>query len=126
MTPIEILAAVFAILTLAKILILAIKPEALLKASEALLNRRDGMTIVCLILSAVVGYYVLTSVDIVEVAAVMLFTSLLMSLFLLPYYNDVLKIKEFFWRRSEMLRRSWWSLLIWVGLAVWVLYKVFV
>ena len=126
MTPIEILAAVFAILTLAKILILAIKPEALLKASEALLNRRDGMTIVCLILSAVVGYYVLTSVDIVEVAAVMLFTSLLMSLFLLPYYNDVLKIKEFFGRRSEMLRRSWWSLLIWIGLAVWVLYAVLV
>ena len=61
-----------------------------------------------------------------EVAAVMLFASLLMSLFLLPYYDDVLKVKEFFGRRSEMLRRSWWSLLIWVGIAVWVLYAVFV
>ena len=38
MTPIEILAAVFAVLTLAKITIFIIRPEALLRASEAMLK----------------------------------------------------------------------------------------
>ena len=126
MTPIEILATVFAVLILVKVSIFAVRPETWMKVSEAILNKKDWLTVPLLILAGVVGYYVFTSLSVVEVAAVMLFASLLMSLFLLPYYDDVLKVKEFFGRRSEMLRRSWWSLLIWVGIAVWVLYAVFV
>lgn len=125
MTPLEILATIFAVLLLAKISIFVIKPEALMKASEAGLRRKDGLTIICLILAAIVGYYVFASLDVVEVAAVMLFTSLLMSLFLLPFFDDAIKIRGFFEKRSEVLRKSW-SFVIWVAIAVWVLYKVFV
>lgn len=125
MTPIEILATVFAILILVKVSIFAVRPETWMKVSEAILNKKDWLTVPLLILAGVVGYYVFTSLSVVEVAAVMLFASLLTSLSLLPYFG-AFKIREFFGSRSEILRRSWWLLLIWVGIAVWVLYAVFV
>ena len=68
-----------------------------------------------------VGIVVLTQVSIIVVGAVMLWTGLLMGLAMLPYKEMMLK-----WRGERAqtgLERIWWALVIWVGLAGWILFR---
>ena len=88
MTPIEILATIFAILVLVKLLIIAIRPASWMKISEAILKKSTLTTISYLVLAVIVGYYVLASLNIVQVAAVMLLTSILIALGWVPYSNS--------------------------------------
>jgi len=76
-------------------------------------------------LAIVVGYYVFTTLDIIDIAAVMAFTSLLVGLGLLPYAPALLKVAEDMTAtRSKLLRNAWLSLVIWVVIALWVLTSV--
>ena len=81
MTPIEILAAIFAVLVLFKLILSIANPQARVKIAESFLNKNPAtLTIIFLVLSAVIGYYVLSAVSIIEVAAVMMLLSALMGL----------------------------------------------
>ncbi len=77
-------------------------------------------------LTIVVGYCVFASLTVVEVAAVMAFTALLMGVGMLPYAKPFLKIaEEMAANKSELLRNAWLSIVIWVGISLWVLASVF-
>lgn len=126
MTPIEILATIFAILVLVKLLIVAINPKVWMKVAEAILSNYTLTTAVYLILAVIVGYYIFANLNIVQVAAAMLLTSVLMGLTLVAYSKTMLKVaKEILGTRSDMFRKAWLAILIWVAIAVWVLYTVF-
>ena len=125
MTPIEILATIFAIFVLVKLLIVTINPKLWMKIAEAILGNYTFTTIVYLLLAVIVGYYIFASLNIVQVAAVMLFTSLLMGLGFVPYSEIILKTaKERLGTRSDLFREGWLSIVIWLGISVWVLYTV--
>jgi hypothetical protein len=126
MTPIEILAAIFAILVLVKLLTAAINPKLWMKVVESILSHTAFITIVYCLLAVVIGYLIFTSLNIVQVAAVMLFTSVLIGLGLAPYSKTILTLgKEMIGTRSEMFRKTWLAILIWIAIAVWTLYEVF-
>ncbi len=127
MTPIEILATIFAILILFKLLLSVINPQARLKMVEAILNKNPTiLTIIFLILTAIIGYYIFDSFTIVNVAAVMIFLSALMGLFFIQYKKIMIRLlKEELKSRSEFIRKNWLSILIWAGLAIWTLYTLF-
>ena len=74
------------------------------------------------VLAAVVGYYVFTRMDIVEVVSAMLLTSLLMGVALGPYSRTILRLgKEM---AGEGFGRLWPSMAIWAVIAIWALYAV--
>jgi len=76
-------------------------------------------------LAIVVGYYVLTRLYIVDVAAVMLFTALVMGVGMMPYSKELLKIaEEMSMTRSDLLRNAWLPIVIWGVIALWVLTSV--
>ena len=126
MTPIEILATIFAIFVLVKLLIIAINPKLWMKVAEAILSNYILTTAVYLILAVIVGYYIFASLNIVQVAAAMLLTSVLMGLGVVPYSKTMLKVaKEMLGTRSDVFRKAWLAILIWLAIAVWVLYTVF-
>ena len=73
--------------------------------------------------AALVGIVILTQVSIIVVGAVMLWTGLLMGLAMLPYKEMMLK-----WRDElspDRAGKDLVALVIWVGLAIWILAAVF-
>ena len=125
MAPIEILAAIFGILVILKLLLTILKPELRAKIAESFLSQSPStLTIIYLVLTAVIGYYVFSSLSITETAAVMMLMSALMGLFYSQYPAIMRQLlKESL--KPKFLRRNLISFLVWAGLAVWALYEVF-
>jgi len=126
MTPIEILALIFAILVLVKLLFVAVNPKLWMKGMESILNNYVFTTVVYVLLAVITGYIIFRSLSIVQVAAVMLFSTVLIGLTMVPYLDKLFVLgKEIVGTRSEMFRRAWLAIVIWAGIAFWTLYEVF-
>ncbi len=127
MTALEVIATILAILVLVKVSVVLVNPGLWMKkVAEPLFGNPALATAVYAGLAIVVGYFVFASLTIVEVAAVMAFTALLMGLGMLPYAKPMLKIaEEMAANRSELLRNAWLPIVIWVGISLWVLSSVF-
>lgn len=126
MTALEIIATIFALLVLIKLVVALINPQLWMKkVAEPLLGNPRLATTVYGVLAIVVGYYVLTRLYIVDVAAVMLFTALVGGVGMMPYSKELLKIaEEMSMTRSDLLRNAWLSIVIWGVIALWVLTSV--
>ncbi len=126
MTALEIIATIFALFVLVKMVVVLIDPQIWMKkVDEPLLGNPRLATTVYGVLAIVVGYYVLTRLYIVDVAAVMLFTALVMGVGMMPYSKALLKIaEEMSATRSDLLRNAWLPIVIWTVIALWVLTSV--
>ena len=113
-------------MVLFKLLIIIVSPKLRVTIAESILSKNAAiLTVTLLILTAIIGYYVLSSLTIVEVAAVMMLMSGLMALFFIQYKKIMLQLL----RESlsqDFLIKNWMSLLIWGLLAIWALYAVFI
>ncbi len=119
----KVLATFFAGLILVKLLALLINPDKWLNLSGLLLEYHVILTYVYLALIVITGYLIFTSLNLIDIALVMLFTSLLTGLSLLPYSTPLLKLGEAM--ATIGLGKAWLSLVIWGALAVAVLARVF-
>jgi uncharacterized membrane protein len=119
----KILAVVFAGLTLIKLAFLLTSPEKWLGVAQAFWGHSAVVMGIYLVLLVITGYFIFTSLDLIDVAVVMLFTSLLMGLSLIPYSGSLLKVQEEI--VTVGIGKAWLSLIIWVAIAVAVLYRVF-
>jgi len=126
MAALEIIATIFALLIVVKIVVVLVNPQLWMKkVAEPLLGNPPLATAVYGGLAIVVGYYVFTDLDIIDVAAVMAFTALVMGLGMLPYAKALLKTaEEMSATRSKLLRNAWLPIVIWVVIALWVLTSV--
>ncbi len=127
MTALEVIATIFAIFVLVKIAIVLVNPRVWMEnVAKPLLGNPPLARAVYAGLAVVIGYFVLTSLNIADVFAVMLFTAFLIGLGMLPYAEAMLKIaEEKSATRAELLRNAWLPIVIWVGIALWVLSTVF-
>ncbi len=127
MTALEVIATIFAIFVLVKIVVVLVNPRLWMeKVAKPLLGNPPLASAVYAGLALVTGYVVLASLNIVDVFAVMLFTAFLMGLGVLPYAEAMLKIaEEKSATRAELLRNAWLPIVIWTVLALWVLTTVF-
>ncbi len=119
----KILAGIFAALILIKLAFLLTSPETWLGVTQAFLGHYAAMMGIYLVLLVITGYFVFTRLDLIDVAVVMLFTSVLLGLSLLPYLALMPKLSE------EIVTvgfgRAWPALILWAAIAVAVLYRVF-
>ena len=124
MDALAILAVIFAVMVLVKLAALLIAPESWMNTAGAMLKYPRACTWVYAVLAAVVGYFVFTRMDVIEVVSVMLLTSLLMGVGLGPYSRTILRLgKEMV---GEGFGRLWPYMAIWAVIAVWALYAVLV
>jgi hypothetical protein len=124
MSPTKILATIFAIAVLVKITLIIIKPNLWMKVVDVIMENYVRTMVIYLVLAAVVGSYILTRISILDIAVVMLFTSLLVGVSLLPYSASLLKLREDILRVG--LGKAWLPMLIWSLLALWILHAAFV
>ena len=123
MLMMKFLALVFAVLVLTKIIMLLVARDYWLGLVDKVVASGNRALAIYGGAAALVGIVILTQVSIIVVGAVMLWTGLLMGLAMLPYKEMILK-----WRdelAQTGLERIWWALVIWVGLAIWILAAVF-
>jgi len=125
MTPVEIIAFIVAALVIVKIVVLLINKEAWMKVPNAMFKQPMVTTVISLVLAAVVLYYLLAEITIVQIFAVI---GLLMFL-ILPsfavYSKEFMAMSNKLLKDKNVMRRSWIPTLIWVALSVWVLYVLF-
>ncbi len=119
----EILAVIFAGLILLKIVFGLINPGTWMGLSAAFLGHYYLVMGIYLGLLVITGYYVFTSLDLIDVAVVMLFTSTLVGITLIPYTPSMLKMGEEI--GVQGFSKAWLGLLIWVAIAGAVLYRIF-
>jgi hypothetical protein len=119
----EILAIIFAGLILIKIVFGLISPGTWMGLSAAFLGHYNLVLGIYLGLLVVTGYYVFTSLDLIDVAVVMLFTSTLVGITLIPYTGSMVKMGEEI--GVQGFGKAWSGLLLWVAIAGAVLYRIF-
>ena len=127
MTPVEIIAAIFAVAVLVKLSFIAAKPEWWRDWMKVVIKRSKCLVWVYFALALIVGYYLLQSLTIVEVMASVVFGSLLMAMVLLQYPDAIIKIgRQMLKDRTSLFAKAWLGIVVYAALAVWVLYVLFV
>jgi hypothetical protein len=126
MTALEVIATIFSILVLVKLVVVLINPRLWMEhVAKPLLGNPRLATTVYGVLAILVGYYVLTRMYIVNVAAVMAFTALVVGVGMMPYSKALLRMaEEMSATRSDLLRNAWLPIVIWGVIALWVLTTV--
>ena len=119
LTPIAIIALVTSIIVLLKIVTLTVNKKIWINnVSKPIYGNANISTLVLAILAVIVLYYLLLELTIVQVFAVIAFTSLLIAIGFLQYPKEVAAMgksvikKGFSWI-------EWILVLVWVFLAAW-------
>jgi hypothetical protein len=119
----KILAVIFAAVILIKLAFLLISPSMWLGATQGFLGHYNIIVGLYLVLLVITGYFVFTRLDLIDVAVVMLFTSILLGLSLIPYLASAPQLPEAIVKVG--IARVWPAWILWAAIAVAVLYRVF-
>lgn len=125
MTPIEIIAFILVLLVLVKLIVILINPKSWQKTTQALIGKPILTIVVSLVLAAVVLYYLLAELTIVQIFAVMAFLALLMMLSMAAYSKEFLTMAKKILKDRSALKKCWLPIAIWIVLMLWVLYALF-
>ena len=118
----KILAGIFAALILFKLLFIIVSPGKWMGLVEVFLKHYAFIWWVYLALIIVTGYYIFTSLDLIDIVLVMFFTALIIGVSLIPFSDAWLKLgKEI---AAKGLGKAWLSVVIWGALAVAVLFRL--
>ena len=123
-TAIEVIAGLFALLVLVKLVTISIKRKAWFKAMvKPSMNRPGTSIIVYLLLAAIIFYFLLQTFTIVEIFAVLAFCSFFIFLGLFAYSKNMLAFaKKIYDKRFN--EWCWIQIIIWLALSLWVLYEI--
>jgi hypothetical protein len=119
----KILAGLFAALILLKLLFILISPGKWMGVAAVFMGHHAVLWVVYLALIIVIGYYIFSSLDLIDIALVMFFTSLVIGITLIPYSASLLKVGSEI--AATGLGRQWLPALIWAAIALGVLYRLF-
>ena len=118
MIPIEIIAVLFAVLILCKVIIWILFPQKLMRLAQKMVKHIPLVTGIYGIATLIIGYYIVQAFSIIEVAAIGLFIALLIKMGMMPLAQELLKNKK---SLQEYQKRCWFPLLIWTIFALWTL-----
>jgi len=122
MTPVEILSVIFAILILIRALLLLVSPKIALKRAEFFLNKPALLMVIYIIFIVVIGYFVISALGIVNTFAALVLGASLIGLILVIDPKAAMKFSKAMVKNRKKLLSV---MVIWVVLAIWVLYAVF-
>ncbi len=124
MTPVEIIALIFCIAILVKILVVAINPKSWFKFGKKIW-KSPSFGIIYFILAVIVFYLLIKEITVVQILASVAFVVLLMGLQFSRYSKDVMEFAQKLARnKKEIWKKNWIYVIIWVILAVWGLVEI--
>jgi hypothetical protein len=119
----KVLAVIFAVAVLVKLFFITMSPVKWVGFMETFLGHAGFLWVLYLALIIFTGCYVFLSIDLLDLAVAMLFTSLLIGLTLVPFSASILKLGGEI--ATQGLWKAWPAMVIWLALAVAVLYRAF-
>ena len=125
MTPLEIIAVIMVVLIAIKFLVLAVKPRAWMKVCDAIYGNPKATTWVGLILGAVILYYLLQELTIVQIFATLAFLSALMMIGIANFSKDLNEFAKKILARKNIMKKTWLAWVIWLVLMAWALKEIF-
>ena len=125
-TSVEIIALVVIVASAIKILVLAIDPKAWLNMAKKLYSRPKLVGFFAFVLAAIVLNYLLSEISIVQVIAVMAFTSLMLLVGLAHDIIPLIKKYESLVKKGSILKRYWFYTIVWIALMLWALAEIFI
>ena len=123
MTPIEVMALIFVLLGIVKLVVVFASPRSWLKVVKLVYKIPWLTASVALVLTFTTLGYLLRELTIVQVFAVLLFTCFLMMLGWAPFSKEMIELKERLATRTA-LKRAWLAIIVWVILLIWALYAI--
>ena len=121
MTPVEIFALIVALIVLIKLFVILKNPGTWLDVVETIWKNPNVVIVVSFVLAIVVLYYLLQEITIVQVFSVMLLFVLLSAVNIAMYSKEFMQFGRRLLKQKNLIRRSWFSILIWVILTIWVI-----
>jgi len=125
MDPIGIMALVFIIAVVIKILVVLINPKSWVGLMKKTWSSPLVTTILSIILAAITLYYLLQTLTIIQIFAVMLFTGFVAAIGVSVYSKEITKIAEKILKDKKLLKKVWLPLIIWIILALWGIKELF-
>ena len=126
MTPIKIIALIFIIFIVIKLVVICIKPASWRPVVKTIYGNSVVTSIAAFILAIVILRYLLEELTIVQIFASMTFMMALMMVQFALLGNEVMALADKFLNDRSMLRKVWLSLALWIILIGWVLCEIFV
>jgi hypothetical protein len=126
LNQIEILALIFIIVGLIKVIVLAYKPRKWMNFAESLWNRPKTMQLICLILAIVIFFYLRENgISIVQILAVSFFVAMFMAVAIAPEAEDLIQKYDARIKRGNLWKQYWLYVLLWLVLLLWGLKEIF-
>ncbi|MBU2617177.1 MAG: hypothetical protein KKI07_00665 [Euryarchaeota archaeon] len=126
MTPIEIMALIFAVFVTVKISTVLISPKSWMGGFMKKAWSNPTLTaLVSLVLAAVALFYLLKELTIVQIFAVMFFLMLLLMISFASYANDMLALGNNMLKEGEIVKKARLTVIIWSILVIWAFYALF-
>lgn len=125
-TPVEIIAGLFALLVLVKLIVVLVNKELWYRAVAEPVYSSQGFGKVLFGATALIlFYFLIQELKITHVFASMALMATVVGFFFMHFPNDFAPvIKRFYERKLEAWQ--YFYALIWIALALWVLYEAFV
>ena len=126
MTPVKIIALVFIVFAVVKLLVISIDPASWKSVVRAMYIKPAYTMALSVILGFVILSFLLQEMTIIHVFAAMTFMMTLMMIQFAAMGDKVIEITELFFDDKNLIKKFWFPILIWILLMGWVLYEIFV
>ena len=125
MNSIGTLALILAVLGIIKLIFILVNPKGWMKFAKGVFRGGSLTVIIMFILTIVVGFYLFEVMSIIDVAAAMLFTALLMGLSFAVYPKFIKGMFEKIKEEKNIAGKFWLPILIWIVFLVWLIFALF-
>jgi len=119
----KILACSVALIILLKLVFVVACPQQWVGFAAVIMGHYVLVMAIYLILLVIIGYYIFSSLNLIDISLVIFFTSLLTGLALIPYSTLLLSLNEQI--IASGMGKAWLAMVIWGALAVAILFRVF-
>lgn len=124
-TPVEIIALIVIIASAIKMVMLVINPKGWMNMAKGIYSKPFIVRFVALVLAAIVLYYLLMEITIVQIIATTAFVALLVLIGLAAEVEPLIKKYEALIKKGKLWKEYWFYALIWILLMVWALVELF-
>lgn len=126
MTPVEIIALVGALIVPIKIIVILRGQNIWFETvTKRYWKNATSTTLLSLLAVAVLLFFLLKELTIVQIWAAAVFGMALVSLALAPFSKYMISVERKWFAETKVLRTGWVPAVVWVALVVWVLYALF-
>jgi hypothetical protein len=125
MTPVEIIALIVVLGVIVKLITLAVNQKSLANKVDMMASKPVVGTIIATLLAAVVLYYLLMEITIIQVFATLAFVMLMVLISFLAFPKELTKLAKEILKTKSILKTGWFVIVLWLGLIIWVIIELY-